>query len=765
MTAAATIVNSRFNEPLSVSIFANKSQTTALLAVAKPWLKIVKLLKKFDVRDTKDGWMMGGYKLNGFRSNANVAQRSLVQLDIDSEVARDEATGQILEVTKVAPGIDQLRSKIKTFEWLAHSTYSHEPRHGVIKYRIVILPDRDILPTEYHFVLIALDELLDGCLDRQAWAYSQAFYLPSASEANLEDSFCIHNEGIPLPVDEFVARGKKISNQETKQNSTAQTSKAKLLTPNLGGEETKENVARVKSALAAINPDIAYKPWRDVCWAVLSTGWESAYKLIREWSKRGNKFDEGAFAAIVRDFDPQGGIGLGSLFHIAKQDGWAGTATAAPAPAPDLLNKINSQYAWIEQQASIYRMELGSFITVTDFKNQFANRFVGIDVGNTIKQVSVGTQWLKSPQRREHKKLVLRPDQGRVTDDNCLNTWRGFDVAPVEGDIQPFLRLLRHLVPDKKAASYVLQWMAHLLQNPGVKMNTALVVWSQKQGVGKNLLFECLTAVIGNSHSTVISQSELASNFNGWAANKILIIGDEVSGDDKRVQQDKLKGYITGTTVQINEKYQPNFETANRMNFVFLSNRSDAIFLDGNDRRYFVCEVEAEKLNDDQAAEFVAWRDDGGLEALLHRLSNLSLTGFNPKAPAPQTAAKTEMIADSQSDFENWAQSNMSGGAQNGVAKELVTSAELKSDYEDTGRGKVSTKTVTCTFKRLGAFAFKGQVRLANNNKVRPLAIDRMDYWKQQSEAAWAARIQLRSGILAVGSTPRLTSASHRASD
>jgi hypothetical protein len=49
--------------------------------------------------------------------------------------------------------------------------------------------------------------------------------------------------------------------------------------------ETPENIARVKSALAALNPDCGRDQWRDICFAVHSTGWTCAEELARSWSK------------------------------------------------------------------------------------------------------------------------------------------------------------------------------------------------------------------------------------------------------------------------------------------------------------------------------------------------------------------------------------------------------------------------------------------------------------------------------------------------
>lgn len=49
--------------------------------------------------------------------------------------------------------------------------------------------------------------------------------------------------------------------------------------------ETPENIARLKSALGALNPDCERDLWRDICFAVHSTGWTCAEELARSWSK------------------------------------------------------------------------------------------------------------------------------------------------------------------------------------------------------------------------------------------------------------------------------------------------------------------------------------------------------------------------------------------------------------------------------------------------------------------------------------------------
>lgn len=49
-------------------------------------------------------------------------------------------------------------------------------------------------------------------------------------------------------------------------------------------EETPENIKKVRDMLAAIPADCDRETWRNICWAVLATGWTCAENLAREWS-------------------------------------------------------------------------------------------------------------------------------------------------------------------------------------------------------------------------------------------------------------------------------------------------------------------------------------------------------------------------------------------------------------------------------------------------------------------------------------------------
>lgn len=313
--------------PLAVALFENEQTTQPGHAAPHSWDKVVAMLTRRDQRLNKRGPMIGTYAVQGKRRDANVAYRSCIQLDIDSEVERDKATGQVTRVKRQAPALAQLRPVLDAFEFVASSSHSHDPGSGVIKYRVTILVDRDIQQAEYLPILEELDARLGGCLDRNAWAWSQAFYLPSCPAHLAADAFDIRNRGKPLPVDEFIAGGR--ARLAAKQSLPAVKASGTIQAPDIA--ETPENISIVRAMLSAVPADCGRDQWRNALWAVRALGWSIGETVARGWSKTADgKYTDAGFDNVWSSFDPTraNGIGPGTLEHLARQNGYVGAALA-----------------------------------------------------------------------------------------------------------------------------------------------------------------------------------------------------------------------------------------------------------------------------------------------------------------------------------------------------------------------------------------------------------------------------------------------------
>jgi hypothetical protein len=515
------------------------------------------------------------------------------------------------------------------------------------------------------------------------------------------------------------------------------------------------SLEQVAEALRYVDPDVGRNEWWSILAAAADAYGEAARSLLKDWSagelhdKRASLYDEADFDHQYsdllgrKDYDGPRAT-MGTVIKIARDHGWVGPSRNGAA-LPNWVSETNDEYAWIEAEASVYRLKRGDFIDPAKLRLQLDNQTVEIETPSGSRRAGKGSAWLKHPLRRQHDRLVLAPGESRVTKDNCLNEWMGFAVKPVAGDVQPFVDLLARLVPEDQARAYLLAWLAHLIQHPGTKMHVSPVLWSTEEGVGKNLLLECISSIIGPTHSVVIGQSELSSDFNTWAARKIFVIGDEVSSSDRRQDRDKLKGLITGRDLHINAKHQPLRMTPNLLNFVFLSNHNDALFLGDTDRRYFVLEIKAPRLPEPEIDRFVTWRDTSGLGALLHYLLTVNTKSFKPKAPAPMSDAKLQMIQDNRSDLETWMSDLMSSDVAALLGREIVAASEVASRYSiETGHRKPSSKTVVGIARRFGAWIRPSQVKLPNGKKVRVMAIANPKHWAALSDVEWAEELTKR---------------------
>ena len=92
-------------------------------------------------------------------------------------------------------------------------------------------------------------------------------------------------------------------------------------------QETPREVATIRSALNHIRADCEYEKWRNIVWAVLSTGWLCAEDLAFDWSKTApERFDDDAFWLVANSFIPDHStqITVGTIYHHARFGGWNG---------------------------------------------------------------------------------------------------------------------------------------------------------------------------------------------------------------------------------------------------------------------------------------------------------------------------------------------------------------------------------------------------------------------------------------------------------
>lgn len=389
-------------------------------------------------------------------------------------------------------------------------------------------------------------------------------------------------------------------------------------------------------------------------------------KLVEELQQRG-----GVCYLITLPAHPTGGkMGLDDYFLVYNaQDFTQLIATAQAMGYCKELWKLNDTHVVIQDPLCVVETSSNKMIKLADFKafrdnQRVPEQAIQKDGSISLKPVPVASHWTSWPMRMSAPGIAYIPGQPAFGADGKYNMWRSSGLEPKKGDISLFMQLLDHMFgkgdEGKAARKWFLQWAAYPLQNPGAKLYTSVLLWSPEHGVGKTLMGYQLRNIYGLHNCTEINQAHLTGSFNSWAERKQFVIGDDITGSDKRELADRLKSLITQDQIRVNEKYIPEYTLPNRCNFLLTSNRASALYLEDDDRRSFVWKV-ANKPDTDFFKAYDNWYQYPdhtpkpiATAAVHHYLLGIDCSDFNPKAKALTTEAKTAMIEDARSAHSAW---------------------------------------------------------------------------------------------------------------
>lgn len=140
---------------------------------------------------------------------------------------------------------------------------------------------------------------------------------------------------------------------------------------------------------------------------------------------------------------------------------------------------------------------------------------------------------------------------------------------------------------DEEATNYWLNWFSYITQT--MKKSKTAWIFQGPQGAGKGTLYENIIKPIFGRYAVEIGQSDLYSDFNEWAIDALFVNANEIQIQDgtRNSSYNRLKAYITDTTLRLNDKGIQKFENINNMNF-HISGNGMTIQIESTDRRYNV---------------------------------------------------------------------------------------------------------------------------------------------------------------------------------
>jgi len=200
----------------------------------------------------------------------------------------------------------------------------------------------------------------------------------------------------------------------------------------------------------------------------------------------------------------------------------------------------------------------------------------------------------KSFTKTEYYPFLKR--KGEPNMQGAFNLFTGYPLEDVElkekinFEKSKIFKHMRDILCDGNIDEFnhLLDFIADLIQDGANHKSNAHIFYSKFQGVGKGLLIEFLTLLLGKNNVVIYDNTELYfENFNSEASGKILIVLEEVK--DKGVahaNHNIIKSNIAAKLKRIVRKYHEAVFERNCARLISNTNNENALNIEPTDRRF-----------------------------------------------------------------------------------------------------------------------------------------------------------------------------------
>lgn len=213
-------------------------------------------------------------------------------------------------------------------------------------------------------------------------------------------------------------------------------------------------------------------------------------------------------------------------------------------------------------------------------------------------------RWLLDRDIKYYREIVFNPPPKAVSP-NSYNIWNGTDVErytpmkPVNINseaVLAYINMFDVLCNRAPAATkYLIDWIAQIFQQPGLKSGTAIVLQGA-DGVGKNRATDLIRNMLGPKDKffqTASPYNTLYGRFTRLREGKLLIVINEANGHDN-IANEIIKDMITCDEF-ISEGKGSNAHSMNCMaRFIITTNNDNVLNIIQKNCRYVVFETSSE---------------------------------------------------------------------------------------------------------------------------------------------------------------------------
>lgn len=401
----------------------------------------------------------------------------------------------------------------------------------------------------------------------------------------------------------------------------------------------------------------------------------------------------------------------------------------------DLINRYVHLEGTLESWDTLHRERVKNVAIQAAFPNQY-------------------DMWYKSPSRRMIHNTDLIFDPTNLAKPNQINKFTGLEVEAIADPDAPemllnlkdayikcksFIELLRHLcVGEEKAYNWLIRWLAYPLQNKGAKMASSILMHGNIHGAGKSLFFGGIMDKIYTKYHKTLDQRDLESQYNDWADEVLFLLFEEIANNKtKHGMMGFIKHLITGSKLSIHQKFMASMQQANHMNTVFLSNHTQPLPIEENDRRFLVLypkSIVPQELLDRVVADI---ESKEAIEAFYTALLQIDLTGFNAHTKPPMTKAKREIIEYTRPGYDTFITQWIAGDTD----YEYCTCTTMQL-YEAYQKWSKQTNEHVVSLKR-----FMGEAK-----KYGVVSTEKQEHWRKPSDLIKTKQTK----VIIIGEMPAL---------
>jgi len=213
-------------------------------------------------------------------------------------------------------------------------------------------------------------------------------------------------------------------------------------------------------------------------------------------------------------------------------------------------------------------------------------------------------EWLSSSNHNQYDDIIFNPDKNYINKNN-YNLFYGFYFDKeiqkrkdnkIDFDlniIQPYLNHIKHLVNNNiEIYNHFICWIAHIIQKPWIKQPTCYVFYSDKHGVGKNIMINPIMEIFRGYYFKIDRTEQLVDKFNAESLGKLICYADEIkSFKNGETMSNEIKNIISRIEMSVEFKGKDKITNIRDfIHYIFTSNNEQNFYIETSDRRFNLVE-------------------------------------------------------------------------------------------------------------------------------------------------------------------------------